>query len=56
MRQFVTRLHDYSERLHENSARIAGGKRKSCKATVSRESVPDAWRDYLYWTSELIEG
>jgi 5-methylcytosine-specific restriction endonuclease McrA len=21
--------------------------------TVSRESVPDAWRDYLYWTSEL---
>lgn len=20
---------------------------------VSRESVPDAWRDYLYWTSEL---
>lgn len=24
--------------------------------TVSRESVPDAWRDYLYWTSELDEG
>lgn len=23
--------------------------------TVSRESVPDAWRDYLYWTSELDE-
>jgi len=22
---------------------------------VSRESVPDAWRDYLYWTSELDE-
>jgi len=22
--------------------------------TVSRESVPDAWRDYLYWTSELL--
>lgn len=21
--------------------------------TVSRESVPDAWRDYLYWTAEL---
>jgi 5-methylcytosine-specific restriction endonuclease McrA len=21
--------------------------------TVSRTSVPDAWRDYLYWTSEL---
>lgn len=21
--------------------------------TVSRASVPDAWRDYLYWTSEL---
>ena len=21
--------------------------------TLSRESVPDAWRDYLYWTSEL---
>lgn len=21
--------------------------------TVSRESVPDAWRDYLYWTQEL---
>jgi 5-methylcytosine-specific restriction endonuclease McrA len=21
--------------------------------TVSRESVPDAWRDYLYWTGEL---
>jgi 5-methylcytosine-specific restriction endonuclease McrA len=20
---------------------------------VSRESVPDAWRDYLYWTAEL---
>lgn len=20
---------------------------------VSRESVPDAWRDYMYWTSEL---
>jgi hypothetical protein len=20
---------------------------------VSRESVPDAWRDYLYWTGEL---
>lgn len=20
---------------------------------VNRESVPDAWRDYLYWTSEL---
>jgi 5-methylcytosine-specific restriction endonuclease McrA len=23
--------------------------------SVSRESVPDAWRDYLYWTSELIQ-
>jgi 5-methylcytosine-specific restriction endonuclease McrA len=23
--------------------------------TVSRESVPDAWRDYLYWTSELSQ-
>ncbi len=23
--------------------------------TVSRESVPDAWRDYLYWTAELIQ-
>ena len=23
--------------------------------TVSRESVPDAWRDYMYWTSELDE-
>jgi len=22
---------------------------------VSRESAPDAWRDYLYWTSELDE-
>jgi len=22
---------------------------------VSRESVPDAWRDYLYWTSELSQ-
>jgi 5-methylcytosine-specific restriction endonuclease McrA len=22
---------------------------------VSRESVPDAWRDYLYWTSALDE-
>ena len=22
---------------------------------VSRESVPDAWRDYLYWTSELVQ-
>jgi 5-methylcytosine-specific restriction endonuclease McrA len=22
---------------------------------VSRESVPDAWRDYLYWTAELQE-
>lgn len=22
---------------------------------VSRESVPDAWRDYLYWTGELDE-
>ena len=22
---------------------------------VSRESVPDAWRDYMYWTSELDE-
>jgi 5-methylcytosine-specific restriction endonuclease McrA len=22
--------------------------------TVSRESVPDAWRDYLYWTQELL--
>lgn len=21
--------------------------------TVSRESVPDAWRDFMYWTSEL---
>lgn len=21
--------------------------------TVSRDSVPDAWRDYLYWTGEL---
>jgi 5-methylcytosine-specific restriction endonuclease McrA len=21
--------------------------------TVSRESVPDAWRDYVYWTGEL---
>ena len=21
--------------------------------TVSKESVPDAWRDYLYWTGEL---
>lgn len=21
--------------------------------TVNRESVPDAWRDYLYWTGEL---
>lgn len=21
--------------------------------TISRESVPDAWRDYLYWTGEL---
>jgi hypothetical protein len=21
--------------------------------TVSSESVPDAWRDYLYWTGEL---
>lgn len=21
---------------------------------VSRESAPEAWRDYLYWTSELI--
>ena len=21
--------------------------------TLSRESVPDAWRDYLYWTGEL---
>ena len=21
---------------------------------VSRESVPDAWRDYLYWTEELL--
>lgn len=21
--------------------------------TISRESAPDAWRDYLYWTSEL---
>ena len=21
--------------------------------SVSRESVPDAWRDYMYWTSEL---
>ena len=23
---------------------------------VSRESAPDAWRDYLYWTSELDQG
>jgi 5-methylcytosine-specific restriction endonuclease McrA len=23
--------------------------------TVSRTSVPDAWRDYMYWTSELDE-
>lgn len=23
--------------------------------TVSRESVPDAWRDYLYWTTALDE-
>ena len=23
---------------------------------VSRESVPDAWRDYMYWTSELEQG
>jgi 5-methylcytosine-specific restriction endonuclease McrA len=22
---------------------------------VSRTSMPDAWRDYLYWTSSLIE-
>jgi 5-methylcytosine-specific restriction endonuclease McrA len=21
---------------------------------VSRESVPDAWRDYMYWTQELL--
>lgn len=21
--------------------------------TISRESMPDAWRDYLYWTGEL---
>lgn len=21
--------------------------------TISKESAPDAWRDYLYWTSEL---
>lgn len=21
--------------------------------TISRESTPDAWRDYLYWTAEL---
>ena len=21
--------------------------------TISRESVPDAWRDYVYWTGEL---
>lgn len=25
----------------------------SLVVTVSRESVPDAWRDYLYWTAEL---
>jgi 5-methylcytosine-specific restriction endonuclease McrA len=24
--------------------------------TVSRVSVPDAWRDYLYWTGSLLEG
>lgn len=23
--------------------------------TLSRTSVPDAWRDYMYWTSELDE-
>jgi 5-methylcytosine-specific restriction endonuclease McrA len=23
--------------------------------TVSRTSVPDAWRDYVYWTQELLE-
>lgn len=23
--------------------------------TISKESAPDAWRDYLYWTSELDE-
>lgn len=23
---------------------------------ISRESVPDAWRDYLYWTGELDAG
>ena len=23
---------------------------------VSRTSVPDAWRDYLYWTGELDQG
>ena len=21
--------------------------------SISHESVPDAWRDYLYWTGEL---
>lgn len=24
--------------------------------TVSSTSMPDAWRDYVYWTSELDEG
>jgi 5-methylcytosine-specific restriction endonuclease McrA len=24
--------------------------------TLSRSSVPDAWRDYLYWTQELEQG
>lgn len=24
--------------------------------TLSRKSVPDAWRDYLYWTQELEQG
>lgn len=23
--------------------------------TLSKESMPDAWRDYLYWTSELVQ-
>ena len=24
--------------------------------TVSARAIPDAWRDYLYWTGELDRG
>ena len=34
---------------------VQPSKQPALMIEVSRKSVPDAWRDYLYWTGSLVE-